>query len=159
MTRNTSAFAAVAAAVSVVIIRIVAGLCSCLRPPPRPHPLSLIASSRHILTAIRAAAASVAGVCNRECVGGLAGVVLMCIGSFSNSFVEAEAAVALHAHVAAGNRCRSPCRQHLAARVARFFCNFIRHTVTRLQSFASHPPQPAVSSSQLPLPLTARYAY
>lgn len=31
-------------------------------------------------------------------------MLLMCIGSFSNSFVESEASVAFHAHVVAGAR-------------------------------------------------------
>ena len=105
---------AVAAAVLVVIVFILVALVS-LRPL-RPHSPSSIAFSRRF---IGAAAECVSRLCPRESLGGLAGVVLMCIGSFSNSFVEAEATVALHAHVAAGKSCSFYWHPLVTSRVTR----------------------------------------
>ncbi len=85
----------------VVVLHIIGALFT-----PRPVTFSDSSSVcgfifRHFMSA-RAAVVSVSKSYTRQFVGGLAGVVLMCIGSFSNSFVEAEAAVAMHAHVIAG---------------------------------------------------------
>ncbi len=90
------------AAVLVVLLNIIALLFPSCRPS-RPT-VSFVKNFLRVATSASAAVASASRSCSRQAVGGLAGVVLLCIGSFSNSFVEAEAAVAFHAHVVAGMR-------------------------------------------------------
>ena len=96
-----SDFAAVVLAAIVVLLHVV-----CTLPPrfkARP-PAPLLKSVLRCATTAGAAVAAAAVSCDRQFAGGVVGMLLMCIGSFSNSFVESEASVAFHAHVVAGER-------------------------------------------------------
>jgi hypothetical protein len=85
----------------VILLHVVCTLLSRLKArPPAPLLKIVLRCTTSASAAVGAAAAS----CNRQFVGGVVGVLLMCIGSFSNSFVESEASVAFHAHVVAGAR-------------------------------------------------------